>query len=320
MQCPKCGSLNPDSREQCGRCGTPLPETMSVPVPDWRKEVTKKVKAYGDRKKSLTTPPGPIKERSVALDDLPEPASIAEEPHLAEAESKPVVEPPRPSIFQKKPREAFSPPPPPSQPPRWPISNQNSNSAAELRARSRKLSEEIDIWKDDLVSEEIIEEPEEPQELRGLREASRKLLLDSNSDSARPSTTYIWRRTAAFFIDTIVLTGSYAALVYAYSALVQDDVVPLVRAAWPAICELFLLAHFLYYLYFYSTSRQTPGQVFFSIELRDSGGGSDIPFHKILVRWLSMVLFNLLNLLPLLFGKNQLLMDQISGTEIRALK
>jgi uncharacterized RDD family membrane protein YckC len=318
MQCPKCGSLNPDSREQCSRCGAPLSETISAAtVPDWRKEVTKKVKAYGDRKRSLTTPPGPIKERTVALDDMPEPAAV-EEREVLEEELKPAIEPPKPSAFQRK-RDSIAPSSPP-QPPRWPAPNQNSSTGSELHAKSKKLSEGIDIWKDDLVSEEVIEEEEEPQELRGLKEASRKLLVDSDLESPRVSETYFWRRTAAFFIDSVVLCGAYAALVYGYSALMQDDVIPLIRAAWPSICELLLLAHFLYYLYFYSTSRQTPGQVFFSIELRESGGGPDIPFHKILVRWLSMVLFNLFNLLPLLFGKSHLLMDQISGTEIRALK
>src|SRR5262249_30959670 len=155
---------------------------------------------------------------------------------------------------------------------RSPMANQNSRPAAEPPRRSKKISEEIDIWKDDLVPEEIIEEQEEPQELRGLKEASRKLLLDSDGEGARIPENYFGRRTAAFLIDTIVLAGSYVALGYAYSALMQDDVRVLLRSAWPAICELFLLVHFLYYLYFYSTSRQTPGQVFFSIELRDSGG------------------------------------------------
>jgi uncharacterized RDD family membrane protein YckC len=301
MQCPKCGSLNPETRDHCGRCGAPLSiAAPTVALPDWRKEVTRKVKAYGDRKRTLTTPPGPIKGKAVAVDELPEP-----EPHAAREIPLRGVE--KPPAVTEKPRPSTS------LPPRRPV----------LPPRPEPPPHgHLEVWKDDVASNELEEEKiesVEPPELRGLKEASRKMMLEPDFETTRAGASYFWRRAAAFCIDMVVLTGSYAALLYAYTALIQDDVMQVIFNAWPAIIELFLLVHFLYYLYFYSTSRQTPGQVFFSIELRDAGG-PDIPFHKILTRWLSMVILNLFNILPVLFGKNQLLMDVISGTEIRALK
>jgi uncharacterized RDD family membrane protein YckC len=309
MQCPKCGSINPETREQCNRCGTTLLVKMPpASVPDWRKEVTRKVKAYGDRKRSLTTPPGPLKDKNVAIEELPDPEALIETTGPVVEEPVRPVEIQRPSLFEKKPRERklVSPPAPPLLPP-------------EPERPPAQTVDELDIWNDDLISEEVVPQDTEPPELRGLKEASRRLLAEPDSETTQVKSSHFWRRTAALVIDMIVLIGSYTVLVYAYAALIQDDVKGVLRAAWPAVAELFLLVHFLYYLYFYSTSRQTPGQVFFSIELHDAGG-REVPFHKILVRWLSMVLFNVLNLLPLLFGKKQLLMDQISGTEIRSLK
>jgi uncharacterized RDD family membrane protein YckC len=91
------------------------------------------------------------------------------------------------------------------------------------------------------------------------------------------------------------------------------------KGSWPALLGVFLLAHCLYYVYFYSTSRQTPGQVFVALELRDPLS-SRISLQRILVRWLSMVILNVLNFIPLISKKNYLLLDQFSGTEIRSLK
>lgn len=297
MQCPKCGSLNPDTREQCSRCGGVLSAANSTrPVPDWRKEVTRKVKAYDERKKTLTTPPGPIKDKNVIVQDLPTPPAEVKEVPPSLQESKR-------SFFESrlKERKAVAPPPPPA-----------------AIVSTDAVVEDLDIWNNDLVTEEPPKEIVEVPEERRAREF-RKPFVELEPEPARAGQSYFWRRTSAFLVDSLALLGTSSVLLYVYAVFMQDDVISLLRTAWPAIGELFLLAHFLYYLYFYSTSRQTPGQVFFSIELRDLGG-RDIPFHKILVRWLSMVLFNILNLLPLFFGKTQFLLDIISGTEIRALK
>src|SRR5262245_24163190 len=39
---------------------------MKAETPEWKKEVAEKVRAYGERKKRLTTPPNPIKENQTS--------------------------------------------------------------------------------------------------------------------------------------------------------------------------------------------------------------------------------------------------------------
>src|SRR5262245_14374141 len=76
MKCPKCGFTPSRPATRCVRCGTSFPEEQlsiepepvlqaKAVVPEWRKEVTRKAREYGERKKILTTPPRPLKEHAI---------------------------------------------------------------------------------------------------------------------------------------------------------------------------------------------------------------------------------------------------------------
>src|SRR5262245_65856448 len=87
MKCPKCGFTNNRPGTRCLKCGTLFPEQEQLiiepermqqttsAVPEWRKEVTRKAREYGERKKILTTPPRPLKEQPTE----PEPSARSEE-------------------------------------------------------------------------------------------------------------------------------------------------------------------------------------------------------------------------------------------------
>ena len=257
MNCPGCGFANPEKSEHCRRCGSLF---ISEPVPEWRKEVAQKVRAYGDRKKRLTTPPGPIHEPKEELPSVP-------------------------------PEKSPSPQdPPPASVPRIP--------AKPVAIRERPAPEQpsmvhppVEIWNDDLNSES------EPEDAAGL---------------------YLSRRCIAFLIDHGILGLVFAAILFSVSAWLRIASLQLAQMAWPSALGTFLLIHFLYYVYFYMTSRQTPGQVFLSLELRDPSS-MQIPLQKILLRWIAMTGLGILNLIPVFFVK-KLLLDVVSGTEIRSLR
>ncbi len=265
MKCPGCGFSNPEKIEKCSRCGFVL--FSHEPVPEWRKEVAQKVRAYGDRKRRLTTPPGPLKEQLADREPAFEPSEEAVTPYQPAP-----VERPRPvSGFAAGPAAAAKVPVPEPSPAVHPM---------------------VEIWSDDLISE-----------------------LGGSGSSG----LFLGRRIAALLIDHFILGITFCAILFAASVMLQQGVQVLLQIAWPSALAIFLLIHLLYYVYFYMTSRQTPGQVFLSLELKDPSS-MQIPLQKILLRWLAMILLNLLNLLPALSRGNHLLLDDFSGTEIHSLR
>lgn len=140
---------------------------------------------------------------------------------------------------------------------------------------------------------------------------------DEAAESAPP--LLLGRRFGALVVDTILIFLLSFAFLWFISWLYNKNWEVFFASMQLQSTGLFLLAHCLYYLYFYKTSRQTPAQVFFSLELRVPGLNS-IPVGKILTRWFSMVFLNIFNLMPVFLGKKLLLLDLLSGTEIRSLR
>jgi uncharacterized RDD family membrane protein YckC len=138
-------------------------------------------------------------------------------------------------------------------------------------------------------------------------------------DETPSSVLLLGRRTKAFILDTMIVIVLYFLFLYLGYRFLNFDFRSFLSVSWKSLLQIFLLTHFLYYLYFYKISRQTPGQVFFALELRDPFS-SQIGLGKILLRWLCLVFLNILNLLPLLTQHKFLLLDRLSGTEIRSLK
>lgn len=297
MKCPKCGFITSELKVQCMRCGSALPGRKEEPargaeapptappapstaqpsagpitgaeVPEWRSQVTRKVREFGERKKLLTTPPGPIKPtpESDSPESRPEPMAPAQDEAPAPAPRPVVVEPASPLP------PAPSPVPPP-----------------------RQIVPPVELSAEDLADLDM-ETPETPPEHPPL------LLV---------------RRGCSLLLDSTVLVVLHGALIYLVSQIISHPFLELVQGARVPLLSIFLLFHYVYYAYFYKTSRQTPGQVFLGIELRDPLT-SRISLVKITLRWLGLIVLNVLNLLPALLGK-PLLLDQLSRTEIRTLK
>src|SRR5262245_12469344 len=89
MKCPKCGYLGSQFDQQCRRCGMPFvpPEPPQRKPREqgegWRSEVSQKVKAYGERKKILTTPPKPLKDE--APEEIEPPTIRKPEPEVRQS-------------------------------------------------------------------------------------------------------------------------------------------------------------------------------------------------------------------------------------------
>jgi len=299
MKCPKCGFVNSQTKQNCSRCSEPLNRTASssqtratppVPAagaaepPDWRREVSQKVKAYGERRKNLTTPPGPLKS------DESREAPVA---HAKESREARIMTP----VLQEDPEPSLPEPPP--------------SKAQSMRIGQARISEPHP----ERAAEQQVELPHRRVENEWLE------IMDEEEtapfDDAAPEQRHLGRRAASFIVDHTILVVLYGTLLFALS-LVLDQTMGSFRAVWPSVVAIFLFLDCMYYVYFYKTSRQTPGQVFFSLELRDPSS-SRIGLGKILIRWLAMVGLNVLNFVPA-FGGGQLLLDRLSGTEIRSLK
>jgi uncharacterized RDD family membrane protein YckC len=251
---------------------------ISTQLPEWKKEVAEKVKAYGERKKRLTTPPQPLKENGTSARHQQIPVkqtiSLAEEP-----ESFTLPKPPLKPVRNEK-NKPDLPPPPAVDPVEQPA---------------------VEIW------------PEDIQELSRLE----KLSLQETEEEDSSGKTYLLRRFGAGLIDHMILVAISSVILFGFSVFLNQTMEWLVLSAWKGSLSLFLLVHFLYHLYFYRTSRQTPGMLFMSLELRDPVLSS-IPLSKIILRWIFFVVLNMINFLPLLFGRQYLLLDRLSGTEIRS--
>lgn len=366
MKCPKCGYVTSESKQNCGKCGNPLPAAAGrnpgtavttpdpdpsaapvsagpasadpqkpIPVPEWRKQVTEKVKAYGERKKYLTTPPGPLKDSSSgAYIQQPPPAPSPQyeqqqqhqqEQSLSPAPDNPVharrpapVVPataptPRPPVVlperQERPEQvpaaddASGAPPQPYQP--QPPAKEKA-AAAEPKPKPAPAPTPtrivLDVHADDLNDVAFFED-EEPAEVL----------------SDQPAELYLARRGAALLIDSVILLALHFFLIWVCAQIIGYDYQHLLAQVWQPFLGVFLIFHCVYYFYFYRTSRQTPGQVFLGIEVRDPAAGT-ITASKILIRWAAMVFLNVINFLTLFESDRYLLLDRLSRTEIRKLR
>lgn len=164
-------------------------------------------------------------------------------------------------------------------------------------------------------------EPSQPRQILPPVDLSVEDLTGLDLEFSEPPETpppLLLRRGGSLLVDSTLLVVLHGCLVYLVSRIISYRFDELVRSAWTPLVLVFLLFHFVYYAYFYRTSRQTPGQVFFKIELRDPFS-SRISFGKITIRWLCLIVLGVLNLIPMMVHK-PLLLDQLSHTEVRSLK
>jgi uncharacterized RDD family membrane protein YckC len=304
MKCPHCGHVMSERRKRCGQCGSLLsavrtepsaaslrevsgsqtePEEQKITEPEWRKEISQKVRAYGEKKKYLTTPPGPLKDQAGQDSESRGGPDTRESSHAGSSAQS----------ARQRPASAA----------------QKSNGSGRSATKSSTFatphtqgSVPAGQSRADLKSADL---PREfPPELEPTEEPA-------------PGQLYLIRRAGALLIDSVLFSVVSFAGFWFYSWLLNRNWQEVLSQKSLATAGVFLLAHCLYYLYFYKTSRQTPGQVFFGLELKDPTSRS-ISTGKIILRWGAMVLLNIFNFLPLAFGKRYLILDRISETEIRS--
>ena len=251
---------------------------IGTQLPEWKKEVAEKVKAYGERKKRLTTPPYPLKENKMSSNQQEIP-----------------VKQPSISLVQEDP-EPFKTKPAPA-----PKSNLDEKKPGPFALHDPVAPPAPEIW------------PEDIQELTRLE----KLNLQESEETGTADDAHLSGRLGAGLIDHTILILITAGILFGFSIFLNQSMQWLIFSAWKGSLSLFVLLHFIYHLYFYRSSRQTPGMLFVSLELRDPVLSS-IPMSKLIFRWLFFVLLNVLNFIPLLLGKQFLLLDRLSGTEIRS--
>lgn len=282
MKCPKCGFTNNRPGSRCIKCGaffqeqqppeieTTMQQTKTA-VPDWRREVTRKAREYGERKKILTTPPRPLKEHT--SDSEP---SIQHEPLRSNVEVSVSIEPESVRITP----EVF----------RTPLKNAAQPLPRETQPRRRL---ELDL-------EEML-----------------PLEIELDSDTPEEPSLHLGRRFASLVVDHAILVGLVFAVMFFFREVLSYDLKT--KLAWIPIIGAMLLFHFLYYFYFHKSARQTPGQVFLSLEIRNPSSGG-LSTGQVFSRWAALVFLNVFNILPLFFGRNFLLLDLLSGTEVRSFK
>jgi uncharacterized RDD family membrane protein YckC len=287
MKCPNCGFTNDRTGTRCLRCGSELIEHTQVPVasestaasqpavvPDWRKEVTRKAREFGERKKTLTTPPRALKEQLAdASDENQHHEVLKEEPVFAR------IEPP--ISHPKEELSSYSPPPRLQEPP-IPII---------LKETAPQHRLELDL----------------PQ----------MIALEEESEAEAP--LHLGRRAASFLVDHVIMVIVIIVVGLVCRELFNYDLQSIGRSSPLAVISGILLFHFIYYFYFLTTARQTPGQVFFSLEVREPSG-TTIGSGKIFSRWASLLFLNVFNIVPVFFGKKFLLLDHLSGTVVRSMK
>jgi hypothetical protein len=251
---------------------------VGTQVPEWKKEVAEKVRAYGERKKRLTTPPRPLKENTEVTPGSTEPKPAAK---VLPANPQPVI----------------------------PVKQAHKDHEKEEDRTTfipvvNKKAPALEFWTEDM--EDVPSTAGVVQELE-------------EEEPSRSNGPYFIRRFLAFVIDHIMLIVVTALVLFGFSFMMKQPMEWFLRSEWTVSLLLFLLMHFLYQLYFFRATRQTPGMLFLSLELRDPVIPV-IPFNKIVVRWFAFILLNAFNLVPILFGKKFLLLDRISGTEMRSFK
>ena len=297
MKCPKCEFTPSRPATRCVRCGTSFPEQEQLSiepepvlqaaavVPDWRKEVTRKAREYGERKKILTTPPRPLKE-SASETPVRQERSVPRlerivphvDPVLPRIEVSAAIEP-EPQITP----EVLSPPIKTSPPP------------------------------------PLIREPQTIRRIELDLEETLFPEMEVESETTEEHPSYIGRRFASLLSDHVIMIGLVFAVSFFSRVVLSYDLRAKFESSPLPIIGGLLLFHFLYYFYFHKTARQTPGQVFLSLEIRNPGSGS-ISAGKVIGRWAALVFLNIFNIMPLFFGKNFLLLDRLSDTEVRSFK
>jgi uncharacterized RDD family membrane protein YckC len=306
MKCPKCGFTPSRPATRCVRCGTSYPEQhqleiepepvlqATAAIPDWRKEVTRKAREFGERKKILTTPPRPLKEQS----NDSEPPRKQERVVSRPARIVPNVEPTLPRVEPVLPGVQIS-----------------VAMEPEPQFTSENLAPPIKTSPPPLIRE--------PQRTRRIEldlvEEVLPLEVEVESENAEEHPLYIGRRFAALLSDHVIMIGLIFAVWFFLRLVLSFDVRTKLESSSVLILGGVLLFHFFYYFYFHKTSRQTPGQVFLSLEIRNPSSGS-ISVSQIIGRWAALVFLNIFNIMPLFFGKNFLLLDYLSATEVRSFK
>ncbi|HSE42415.1 MAG TPA: RDD family protein, partial [Acidobacteriota bacterium] len=214
---------------------TPVSVSSSASVPEWRKEVTRKAREFGERKKVLTTPPRPLKEN-------PNEPHAAHEPKSVKFQDLDKDEP----VFIEPP--PLPPPLPPVPPPAIVTPN-----------------EEISTF----TPPEPIDEPVIPVIIQERRQQPR-LELDLSEvvplieESEHDLPLHVGRRAASFVVDHSIIGVVIFVVAFLCREIFSYDLQTVNQSPVPFISGI-LLFHFLYYFYFWKTSRQTPGQVFFSL-------------------------------------------------------
>ena len=286
---------------------------MKSDSPEWKKEIAEKVKAYGERKRRLMTPPAPLKQD---LDDSPQ--EKIEKKHVP-VYVKPVeVKLPDPIPVYVKPPEVKVPDPVKEEipepviiePPAPVIVERHAPPIQEAKPAPPQSAAEpftpppaVEVWTEDLDSFTQVEEPFDPMA----------------EETAATGAPYTSRRIVAGIIDHTILIVLMIVFMGAFSLLTGESMEAQMASPWRVTFPAFLICHCIYFLYFFRATRQTPGMVFLSLELRDPGS-STIPFGKVLARWIAMIGLNVFNFIPVLLGKNFLLMDLLSATEMRSFK
>lgn len=265
---------------------------VSTQLPEWKKEVAEKVKAYGERKKKLTTPPHPLKENNDHENDQ----EIVLKPSLNMVEEQETSSASR--VAAKKGRDQVRTSPPPAE---------NSPAPAEL-----------EIWTQDV---ENILHAGPPATAAGQEWRATFETLDEEEaeESANVKHPFLLRRLAAGAVDSIIIATLTIAVLFGLALFMDQTMEWMILSRWKGSLGLFLLLHFIYHLYFFRSSRQTPGLLFVSLELRDPVLTS-IPWSKLLFRWFLFVFLNVFNFVPLVLGKDYLLLDRLSNTQIRSFQ
>lgn len=319
MKCAECGSLNPARSVNCLNCGAslviPRTEISNESVPEWRKEVTRKAREFGERKKTLTTPPNPLKTSVTAAPEEPAPENRFHRP-----------ERPRPPVAA----DPVKPPEPVKSAPSEPLKLERIEPSDDELPSFEKPIEPSKPMPAPTRLDPVIPIPSVPPQrpvfpLKPQPEYERVEIDNStgylpfeDEEEHHPG-LMLGARSISFVIDNLIFAGAAYLVIFICKQFLGFDLLAQFKSSWLPAVSVLLILHCLYYVYFYKTSRQTPGQVFFALEVRDLAGGT-VSFGKAISRWAALVFLNIFNFVPLFSGRDFLLLDYLSGTEVRSLK
>jgi hypothetical protein len=176
---------------------------MKAETPEWKKEVAEKVKAYGERKKRLTTPPGPIKENETSE---PEPKRELTPIPVFKKNAEPVIERYEPEI-----EEASAADPKP-----------------EVHSATQDVQHDsFEVWTEDLD---------------GIEAAHAEENLFTKETPVTPG-PYTLRRIAAGLIDHTILIVLWLAFIGGFSVVTHESIDSILKTAWSVTIPVFLLIH-----------------------------------------------------------------------------